>query len=516
MSERSRILIVDDEPFNVDYLEQELEDLGFDTESAASGREALEKVADNPPDLILLDVMMPEVDGFTVCRMLKDDRKTRLIPIIIMTSLSATEDRIKGIEAGADDFLTKPVDERELMARIRTALKLKGAIEQEIAEVRKISDHLAKFVPDAVRRIVAANPDAPELRKREQDVSVLFVDISGYSRLSELMAPEVLNLLVERYFSAFLDRIHDADGEVSETSGDGMMAIFEDGIPERHAVKAVDTALALLAANEALNADNSVQPLEIHMGVNSGPALMGSTRFQGRRGVRWVFTADGPVINLAARLANVAKGGQVVAGPETIRRVAGRYDLEAPGPESLKNIADPVEIFRVLGPASVRHKPPPTRATREAPGPGAPPRRATVLAVNTASGDLASAAKGLVDENGGRVIGRDGDTVIAEFGSPLAAVRCALALESASRARIGIAIGDAASEDGNAFGEGVDLALALGALAEPGRICVTDPVHRYTEADVDGVYADGGERTVAGRPDPLRVYLLSPAGPAAQ
>ena len=147
----------------------------------------------------------------------------------------------------------------------------------------------------------------------------------------------------------------------------------------------------------------------------------------------------------------------------------------------------------------------------------APPRRrATVLAVSAPAGAPAATPQGLVDEHDGRVIGRDGDTVIAEFGSPLAAVRCALALERASQARIGVAIGDAASEDGGAVGEGVDLALAMGALAGPGQICVTDPVHRYTGADVDGVYADGGERTVAGRPDPVRVYLLSPAKPPAR
>jgi DNA-binding response OmpR family regulator len=301
MAKRSRILIVDDEPFNVDYLEQELEFLGYETESAASGREAFEKVAASAPDLILLDVIMPEIDGFTVCRMLKDDRKTRLIPIVIMTSLGATEDRVKGIEAGADNFLTKPVNEEELIARIRTVLRFKHAVDDEMNELRTVSDHLAKFVPDAVNRIIASNPSAPELQKREKDVSVLFVDISGYTRISEKITQVVLNLLVERYFSTFLDRIHDSDGEVSETAGDGMMAIFQDGDPDRHAVKATDTALALLEANQRLNAENSIQPLGIHMGVNSGSALVGPTRYQGRRGVRWVFTADGPVINIAAR-----------------------------------------------------------------------------------------------------------------------------------------------------------------------------------------------------------------------
>ena len=309
MTQQSTILIVDDEPFNVDYLEQELEYLGYDTESATNGREALEKVAASAPDLILLDVMMPGIDGFTVCRMLKDDRKTRFIPIIIMTALNSTEDRVKGIEAGADDFLTKPVNEQELIARIKTALRFKHAIDAEMGELRKVSDHLAKFVPDTVTRLIAANPSNPELEKREQDVSILFLDVTGYSRLSETIAPEVLNMLIERYFSAFLDQIQDSGGEVSGSAGDGLMAIFEDGDPNKHAITAADTALALFATNDRLNAENSIQPLGIHIGINSGRALVGPTRYHGQRGVRWVFTADGPVINLAARLADVATDG---------------------------------------------------------------------------------------------------------------------------------------------------------------------------------------------------------------
>src|SRR3989441_3038904 len=145
---RSKILIVDDEPFNVDYLEQELEDLGYQTVSAANGQEALQKVATEALDLILLDVMMPIMDGFTVCRILKENEETRLIPVVIMTALNAVEDRIKGIEAGADDFLTKPVNERELLARIRTAVKMKQAVDRQFGELHRIKDHIAKFLPE--------------------------------------------------------------------------------------------------------------------------------------------------------------------------------------------------------------------------------------------------------------------------------------------------------------------------------------------------------------------------------
>ena len=128
------------------------------------------------------------------------------------------------------------------------------------------------------------------------------------------------------------------------------MAIFQAADVHAHTVTAVETALALLGATEALNRTNSAQPLAIHMGLNSGPALVGSTRFEGVRGTRWTFTASGPVTNLAARLAAIAKAGQLLVGPETVRRLGQRYHVERLGREHLKNLAEAVDIYRVLGP----------------------------------------------------------------------------------------------------------------------------------------------------------------------
>jgi adenylate cyclase len=348
MTQRSTILIVDDEPFNIDVLEQLLEELGYDTVSATNGQEALSQVAAAAPDLILLDVMMPIMDGFTVCRTLKEQESTRLIPVVIMTALGAVEDRIKGIEAGADDFLTKPVHERELLARIHTALRLKHTVDHQLGELRRIKEHFAKFVPEAVKRLITANPEAPELAKCARDVSVLFLDVSGYSRLSEILPPDMLNALVERYFSTFLDRIHEAGGDINEIAGDGFMAIFQDPDPQQHVIRAVDTAFALLTTTAALNAVSRTQPLAIHMGLNSGRALVGSTRFEGQRGTRWTFTASGPVTNLAARLAGVATAGQLLLGPETARRLGQRYRLQQLGRMSLRNLAEAVDVYCVL------------------------------------------------------------------------------------------------------------------------------------------------------------------------
>ena len=344
----ARILIVDDEPFNIDILEQRLEALGYETDSAANGQEALKKVAARTPDLILLDVLMPVMNGLETCRHLKGSNDTRLIPVVMMTTLDAVEDRIKGIEAGANDFLSRPVDNRELDARIATELRLTRAINERISELINVRDHYAKFVPEAVKRLIQDNPEAPELEKREQDVSVLFVDICGYSHLSETLSHNELVGLVEQYFSAYLDCIHESGGDLTSTAGDGLMAIFrEPDDPGKHAAFAVETAFDLARVTKALNETSHRPPVSLHMGLNSGIAVVGSTCLEGLHGTRWTFTAYGPTTNLAARLLDVAEADELLVGPETAERVKGLYPLEDVGPKYLKNIARPVVTHRI-------------------------------------------------------------------------------------------------------------------------------------------------------------------------
>ncbi len=197
-----------------------------------------------------------------------------------------------------------------------------------------------------------ANVDASDLLKIERDVTVLFVDISGYTRLAESLPGDVLNALVERYFSGFFDRLTEAGGDVNETAGDGLMVVFQHGSPEEHATHAVDAGLMLLALTEALNHTEGETPVSIHVGINSGSACVGSTRFEGRHGARWTFTASGLVSAVAARLASLACDSQIVAGPETVRRLGARYHLDPVGAVRLKNVTEPIVAHRVLGPSS--------------------------------------------------------------------------------------------------------------------------------------------------------------------
>jgi class 3 adenylate cyclase len=230
--------------------------------------------------------------------------------------LNQPEDKIRGIEAGADDFLTKPVNQPELMARVRTTLKLKKTIDRKMEKLLRIKDHLTKFVPLAVRHLVEENPEAPMLEKQEKDVSVLFADLSGYSRFSRMMDHDRVNAIVELYFSSFLDCIHEHGGDITATAGDGMMIVFQDHDILEHPKNAARAALKILGATDELNRDphEISGPIAVHMGLNSGVAMVGSARFEGLRGTLWTFTANGPVTNLAARLGAAPSGRRRRAG----------------------------------------------------------------------------------------------------------------------------------------------------------------------------------------------------------
>jgi adenylate cyclase len=347
---QAKILVVDDEIKNVKLLEALLLPRGYAVMKAANGAEALQQVSEEQPDLILLDVMMPVMNGFEVCKILKDNADTHLIPIVIMTALGQVEDRIKGIEAGADDFLTKPVHRDELLARIRTSLRLKQTIERKMETLHTMQEHLAKFVPQAVQRLIEANPEAPALEKKEQDVSVLFVDISGYSELSQRVPLQEVNRLVEQYFSSVLDCIHAHAGDINETAGDGIMAIFTDTSPRRHAIRAVQTALQAVQRTAELNTAGQAHtaPLAVHIGINSGAALVGSTKFEGVSGRRWTYTASGPMTNLAARLVALGTAGTVLVGPETAWRVAGAFPTRSLGKQQFKNFHEEVMVYQIL------------------------------------------------------------------------------------------------------------------------------------------------------------------------
>jgi CheY-like chemotaxis protein len=232
MESLETILIVDDEPANVDMLSQELEEEGYHLLTAYDGEEALIKVQEHQPDLILLDVMMPNVDGFTVCRILKGSGKTMLIPVILLTALRAQEDRVRGIDAGADDFISKPFDRDELLAKIRSLLRQKQHREKQEKNLKEQLQSTRKDLEQTRLELAAASEthrnagngqgsaeqicsfvgqqngrDSIQkgfgLQKVEADATVLFLDIGGYSCMCESLNDEKVNFLVEKYFSEY-------------------------------------------------------------------------------------------------------------------------------------------------------------------------------------------------------------------------------------------------------------------------------------------------------------------------
>jgi adenylate cyclase len=344
-----RLLVVDDNENNREIVSRLLEREGYQVSTAENGALALEQIKKQPPDLVLLDVMMPVMDGIEACRRIKDDPDSRLIPVVMMTALGQVEDRVRAIQAGADDFLTKPVNGGELLARIQTSLRLKQTVDTKLERLKGAQEYLAHFVPRSVIRQLEENPEAPELEKTDQDMSSMFVDVTGYTKLSESMR-QTTDFMIEKYFSRYLDSIHSHGGDLTETSGDGLMIVFPGNDPQEHAINAGKAALEILEKTDELNRqlEGIFDPISVHIGINSGIAVIGPTKYEGASGVRWTYTALGPAVNLAARIAGVAEGGMIYIGPETARRIEGQFVCDAIGKKQLKNVKGEVMIYRLL------------------------------------------------------------------------------------------------------------------------------------------------------------------------
>jgi len=255
---------------------------------------------------------------------------------------------------------------------------------RRIQILESIKSNLSKFVPRTVQDLIEQSPETPSFDKREADVSVVFADMTGYTLLSARMDLDQVNRLVEKYFGAFLDEVLKHGGDVNETAGDGLMVIFRDPDPHRHASEAIRAALGIQRRAREINAEleGQFEPISMHVGVNSGVAFVGATKIEGVAGTRWTYTASGPTTNLAARVAALAEAGAVVVSDETQRRLGGEFEVEDMGFKSLKNVAEPCRVYRLIAdqfePASARRSVDPGERRREPRHPVAWPVRAWV------------------------------------------------------------------------------------------------------------------------------------------
>jgi class 3 adenylate cyclase len=222
-------------------------------------------------------------------------------------------------------------------------------IAQEKLNLDQILVHLRPFVPETVQKIVEKNPAAPSLEKHDMDISVLFLDVAGYTRISEALTREKVNFIIEKYFSSFLDVIYANQGDINETAGDGLMVIFQGGEREN----AFNASRAALNIHERTNEirkelEGRFEPIEVNMGINSGVASVGMTKFHGAAGTRMTFSATGPVTNLAARIASAAAGGDILVGPETARRIKDEIRLFDRGVMNFKNVKEEVRVYSLI------------------------------------------------------------------------------------------------------------------------------------------------------------------------
>ncbi len=357
----NKILIVDDDPLNLDLLEQELSERGYAIARAGDGEEALRKVETFHPDVVLLDYMMPKMNGLEVTRRLRQDERLRTLPVILLTAKGSQDDKVRGLEAGADDYVVKPFETFELLARIRSVLRIKELVDalhennrtlqdkvreqvDEIQRMNRLKRHLSPQVADAIMR---GEIDAV-FAGRRQEITVVFMDLRGWTEFSDSAEPEEVLDVLRTYHAAMGELIFKFRGTLERFAGDGIMVFFNAPVPaEDHTERAVRMALEMRAKGNELHKGWLKRGYELGVGfaLAAGFATLGEIGFEGRRD----YGAVGNVTNLASRLSDVAHGGQILTNQRTLAKVEDLVDAEPLEPVQLKGFARPVPVFNILG-----------------------------------------------------------------------------------------------------------------------------------------------------------------------
>jgi class 3 adenylate cyclase len=335
-----KILIVDDEPFNVDYLEQELEELSYAIITASNGKEALDRVKNEHPDLVLLDIMMPVMDGFAVLGELKANPLLRQIPVIVISAANDLESVVKGIQLGAEDYLPKPFEPTLLHARIAASLEKKSLRDQQ----RKL---LHTFASEAVAEQLMATGFS--LGGKKISASIMFTDIRSFTTLSEKSDPADTIELLNNYFAAIFEPISRHGGIVNQIIGDGLMALF--GITNQNNDHQKDAVLAALDMMDTLKRFNENQAasgktqIKIGIGIASGPVIAGYAGTQHRA----TYTCVGDTVNLAARIEAYTKEAArpVLFDDETRTRLPESMLVDLLGEVVFKGKTVPVRVYSV-------------------------------------------------------------------------------------------------------------------------------------------------------------------------
>ena len=364
----ARILVADDTPANVRMLEMRLQHTGYEVVVARDGEEALALAHETHPDLILLDIMMPKIDGIAVCRRLKSDAAFPFTPIIMVTAMADSKDVVAGLEAGGDDYLTKPVDQQALVARVGSMLRIKAlhdtvqaqgeelarwnaTLEERVAsqltELERVSRLKRFFSPHLAELIVRGGADDPLISHR-REVTVVFIDLRGFTAFAELTEPEEVMSVLREYHARMGELILANEGTLERFTGDGIMVFFNDPVvvPDP-ALRALRMAVAMRDAGEDLAARWRKRGHELHVGIGiaQGYATIGAIGFEGRLD----YGAIGTVSNLASRLCAEAAAGRILISRSVYAAAGDLVDAEPVGDLTLKGFHRPVPAYDVRG-----------------------------------------------------------------------------------------------------------------------------------------------------------------------
>jgi DNA-binding response OmpR family regulator len=359
-----KILVVDDLPQNVRLLEATLVPRGYDVVSASSGEEALEAVARERPDIVLLDVQMPGMDGYEVCRRLRADDATSFLPVVMVTG-SGEEERVTALDAGADDFIPKPFDKAELLARVRSLIRIKqfhdtiqsqtaelaswnqqleGRVAEQVDELDRLG-RLRRFLSPQLAEAIVADESVLESHRRE--IAVLFCDLRGWTHFTSTTEPEEVMGVIRSFHEAMGALIHRFEATVGFFQGDGIMVWFNDPLPvENPAERAVSLALEMRALMAELTSTwrKRGHELDFGVGVALGYATLGRIGFEGR----YDYGAVGSVMNMASLLCDEADGGEILVNSRAHAEVESSFAFEHAGDLTLKGFGKPVPAFRVV------------------------------------------------------------------------------------------------------------------------------------------------------------------------
>ena len=368
MSGQGRILVVDDIAQNVKLLADLLTIKGYDVVTAGNGEEGLARIKSEKPDLVLLDVMMPGISGYDVCRRIREDPETALLPVVLCTSLDPQQERINGIAAGADDFLGKPINQPELFARVASLLRIKrlhdqtvrqaaqladwsATLERRVAEQVAENERLARlkrfFSPKLAEMIVDGDGEDP-LKSRRREIVVVMCDLRGFTAFAETSEPEELMRTLGAYHAAMGRLVLAHEATLERFTGDGMMVFLGDPVPvEDAAQRAVALSIAMRDAALELSAKWKKRGVDLGLGIGvaQGFATVGAIGFEGRID----YGAIGTVTNLAARLCQQAKAGEIILSQRVYAEVSDTIEAEDLGELQLHGFARPARAYRWLG-----------------------------------------------------------------------------------------------------------------------------------------------------------------------